>query len=116
MEYIKELSHQWTVQIADALAIFVNIANGAHGSRRIELHSLQMIVNNSMQSGSEFCKHILKILAIDALFYLHNHGLQTLHHLQAGLERINNKLIRDNRKSQITLTAEDMVSTSVSGL
>lgn len=86
MKYIKELGNQWTLKLAYALAILVHIADSAHGARRIELHCLQMIVDDAMESGSEFCQHILQIFAIDAFLNLHNDGLQILHNLQTGLK------------------------------
>lgn len=86
MEYIKELSNQWTLKLPYALPILVHVADGAHGARRIELHCLQMIVYDAMESGSEFGQHILQIFAIDAFLNLHNDGLQILHNLQTGLK------------------------------
>jgi len=59
MKYIKELSHQWTLQFPYTLAILVYITNGTHGAGCIELHGLQMIVDDTMESCSEFCQHIL---------------------------------------------------------
>jgi len=86
MENIKELRHQRTIQLANALAILVHVADGAHGSSRVELHGLKMIIDHPMQSGSEFRQNILQILSIDTFLNLHNDGLQILHDLQAGLE------------------------------
>jgi len=86
MENVEELRHQRTIQLANALAILVHVADGAHGSSRVELHSLEVIIDHPMQSGSEFRQNILQILSIDTFLNLHNDGLQILHDLQAGLE------------------------------
>lgn len=54
MKYIEELRHQRTLQLPYALTILVYITDGTHGARRIELHRLQMIVDDAMESSSKF--------------------------------------------------------------
>jgi len=81
MQYVKQLRDQWTIQLANALAILVHVADGTHGASRVELHGLQVIVDYSVQPSSKFCKNILQILSINTFFNLHNHGLQILNDL-----------------------------------